>query len=949
MNCLYKVLFLFLLFSNSAFGTHIIGGEATYKCIATDSVLKTSRFTVTYTIYRDDIGNGAAFDFPARFGVFEKQPSSSIWSYLETKTAPPTDIGFVSYGDPCVVIPPNIRIEKATYNFNVTLPWSQSTYRIVYQRCCRNTTISNIITPGVMGFALDVEIKGNAISTCNNSPSFNKFPPILVCNQKPLNFDHSATDIDGDSLVYEFCVPYHAGGPVGSTVPGSPNACDGVTPDPFNCPPPYPDVTFSSIYSVTNPMGGSPQVKINSNSGQFSGVPNTLGQFLVAVCAKEYRNGLQIGAIRREFQFNVVNCIGISSNQTFSICPGDSVVVNDTIYKLPGDYTQNFQSVFGCDSTLNIKIIRLNPTADTLQFGKCDRDSVLVNNIYYHTTGVFTQKFVNSVGCDSILTIKINELRPTFDSIHVAKCEGDSIIVNGIFYNSSGIYTQNFVNALGCDSILTISVNILKKSSGTLNFQICQGEIALVNGIEYTSPGEYFQTLQNQNGCDSILRIKVNKGTAFDIKKTLSLCDTIPLVINGQNYSQPGEYVFNFLTVNGCDSIITYTILPCNQNIIYDFENCDAMVLANSMVYDEFTPRYISQLDCGSIQASNVFRTNPQMNKHSCTEGQNSTVTMCVSASTSCNYETPDVTPITFEVLLNPNDQGRISLNHIIFHQKAPTRFSWIGGLTADNNYPTKYGIRIYKNNVLAFEKREIPTTRDWTKEKYDLYDDSLFVVSDSTLFRIELLPYCPAGVRSSVSAWDIDNLSVYFSCREIQSRMFSGKVENSTEGLSNITMRRIHNNSILVTTTVQNGNFLFPKNKLDLEYTLGATSNDSILYGISVQDVLLMQKHILGSERFTNPLQYLAADINNDQVITVSDLVELKKVLLRVQNQFNKSDSWLFLDMKSVKEITNPWDIKRQIFIPKGNRDLLNLNFLAVKVGDIDGALELWRKLIIR
>jgi hypothetical protein len=106
------------------------------------------------------------------------------------------------------------------------------------------------------------------------------------------------------------------------------------------------------------------------------------------------------------------------------------------------------------------------------------------------------------------------------------------------------------------------------------------------------------------------------------------------------------------------------------------------------------------------------------------------------------------------------------------------------------------------------------------------------------------------------------------------------------------------------------------------------------------------MQKHILGSERFTNPLQYLAADINNDQVITVSDLVELKKVLLRVQNQFKKSDSWLFLDMKSVKEITNPWDIKRQIFIPKGNRDLLNLDFLALKVGDINGALELWRKI---
>ncbi|MBK8827707.1 MAG: hypothetical protein IPO26_13580 [Saprospiraceae bacterium] len=84
---------------------------------------------------------------------------------------------------------------------------------------------------------------------------------------------------------------------------------------PINCLPPFAEVVYSAGYSATNPMGGSPQISIDPTTGIITGTPNLLGQFVVGVCVKEFKNGVQIGSIRRDFQFNVVNCQGISETR----------------------------------------------------------------------------------------------------------------------------------------------------------------------------------------------------------------------------------------------------------------------------------------------------------------------------------------------------------------------------------------------------------------------------------------------------------------------------------------------------------------------------------------------------------------------------------------------------------------------------------------------------------
>ncbi len=189
------------------------------------------------------------------------------------------------------------------------LPVFPGSYFISYQRCCRNNTITNIVDPQSSGATYTVEITDTAQLSCNNSPTFNDFPPIVVCLGEDIDFDHAATDKEGDQLVYSFCAPLLGGGPYGTMeFPGDPQACNGVSPNPSRCLPPYTDVRFQPAYNVNTPMAGNPVIRINPNTGLISGVPDNQGQYVVGVCVTEYRGGVKMGSIQRDFQFNIAQC-----------------------------------------------------------------------------------------------------------------------------------------------------------------------------------------------------------------------------------------------------------------------------------------------------------------------------------------------------------------------------------------------------------------------------------------------------------------------------------------------------------------------------------------------------------------------------------------------------------------------------------------------------------------
>jgi len=294
------------LFPQSSWARHIIGGEITYECLgAVSPGVNTYRFTMK--IYRDCLGGGAPFDDPANIAIYKGTYTAN--TLFETFEIFFPEITSLSANPPeCITNIPNVCVEQAIYVFERELPVLKTeSYFIVYQRCCRNQTINNIIDPGSIGATYMVELSPAAQAVCNNSPVYNNFPPIIICNNFPIQFDHSATDVDGDLLLYSFCSPWAGGGPV-LTSPGL-YGCDGAIPIP-PCAPPFDNVPFTvPTYTPDNPMGGSPQITINGVTGLITGTPTKIGQFVVGVCVEEYRNGVLLSTVKREFQFNVTDCV----------------------------------------------------------------------------------------------------------------------------------------------------------------------------------------------------------------------------------------------------------------------------------------------------------------------------------------------------------------------------------------------------------------------------------------------------------------------------------------------------------------------------------------------------------------------------------------------------------------------------------------------------------------
>lgn len=286
---------------------HIIGGTISYVCKGN------GEYTFTMKIYRDCYGAngvpGAPFDgdngsnapFPATITIY-KGNSSNPFDVISVQNPTITRI-LPNLSNPCLVVPPNVCVQEGVYVFDLDLPVSNESYHIVYQRCCRNGSITNLNDPGATGATYYMELTAKAQELCNNSPTFDLFPPIAICTNEPIDFNHAATDPDGDVLVYELCTSLNGGGNDELNF----NAPNGVAPDP-DLPPPFNPVNFGTAYSFSNPLLASPPLFIDSNTGFMTGVPFAQGQYVVGVCVSEYRNGVLLSRTLRDFQFNVASC-----------------------------------------------------------------------------------------------------------------------------------------------------------------------------------------------------------------------------------------------------------------------------------------------------------------------------------------------------------------------------------------------------------------------------------------------------------------------------------------------------------------------------------------------------------------------------------------------------------------------------------------------------------------
>ncbi|HMR73388.1 MAG TPA: T9SS type A sorting domain-containing protein, partial [Candidatus Saccharibacteria bacterium] len=140
--------------------------------------------------------------------------------------------------------------------------------------------------------------------------------------------------------------------------------------------------------------------------------------------------------------------------------------------------------------------------------------------------------------------------------------------------------------------------------------------------------------------------------------------------------------------------------------------------------------------------------------------------------------------------------------------------------------------------------------------------------------------------------------------------------------------------------TTAADGVYNFSVDK-GMDVTITPSKDDNPLAGISTFDLVKISKHILRVELLDSPYKMIAADVNNSKTISALDLVELRKLILFVNNDFSNNSSWRFVKKDYVfPQVSNPWAAEFPEVASVNNvaADQLAADFVAIKIGDVTG-----------
>ena len=124
-------------------------------------------------------------------------------------------------------------------------------------------------------------------------------------------------------------------------------------------------------------------------------------------------------------------------------------------------------------------------------------------------------------------------------------------------------------------------------------------------------------------------------------------------------------------------------------------------------------------------------------------------------------------------------------------------------------------------------------------------------------------------------------------------------------------------------------------------DYTLVPSKTDDPVNGVTTYDLALLTKHILGVQPLDSPYKIIAADVNHSETITTLDVVELRKLILLLVDDFPNNTSWRFVDAAFIfPDPADPFATPFPEVLNFNNlsADVSNADFVAVKVGDLNG-----------
>ncbi|MBK6901266.1 MAG: gliding motility-associated C-terminal domain-containing protein [Saprospirales bacterium] len=125
------------------------------------------------------------------------------------------------------------------------------------------------------------------------------------------------------------------------------------------------------------------------------------------------------------------------------------------------------------------------------------------------------------------------------DTTYAQICQGETYFAGGNFQSNTGIYFDNYNSFNGCDSTIITYLTVYPNSFYAFNATVCQGGSVSVGNMTYNTTGVHTTILTNWRGCDStvVLNLAVLNPQAVIQSSGNITCDNPVVTLNGTGSS----------------------------------------------------------------------------------------------------------------------------------------------------------------------------------------------------------------------------------------------------------------------------------------------------------------------------------------------------------------------------------------------------------------------------
>jgi len=273
-----------------------------------------------------------------------------------------------------------------------------------------------------------------------------------------------------------------------------------------------------------------------------------------------------------------------------------------------GSFMDEFRLYNRALSLAEIQSLMITETSSTISVTTCDSYTVPSGGETYTASGTYMDTIQNINGCDSVMTINVNILSSTASTIAPVVCDDYNSPSGNYNWTASGTYMDTIPNAAGCDSVITINLTVNQPTFDTIDVVECDSYSA-PDGAMYSVSGVYYAIIPNAAGCDSVITINLTINTATSSSISETTCDEY-LGPDNQTYNSSGTYTIQIPNMAGCDSIITLdlTILQSSSSTITELA-CNEYTAPDGTVYTSsgtYTAVLPNAAGCDSIITINL-------------------------------------------------------------------------------------------------------------------------------------------------------------------------------------------------------------------------------------------------------------------------------------------------------------------------------------------------------